>query len=169
MALKFQIVKPEKTHVESLAYMWCRSIRELCCQDHHGDPEIIKNWLANKTPESLMGAIADSSLIWNLALMDGQVVGVCMFGFDGILRALYVHPEFVGKHVGAYLLDYIETVAIDNGIREITLESTKTAQQFYLHHGYRLSGGPVECFGVTAYPMKKVFIDTYSNLCSSRW
>ena len=156
MSLQMQIVKAEEIHAESLSEMWRRSIKELCFQDHHNNLDILNNWLSNKSPKSLASAFAEQSLAWYVAINNKQVIGVCMFGYDGILRALYIHPEFTNQHVGSSLLKQAETYASQKGIREFTLESTSTAKQFYLAHYYVEYDCPKDCFGVVAFPMKKL-------------
>ena len=48
------------------------SISELCVADHHNDPEILKRWLASKTPD-LAAWIADSEASTLLAVKDDVV------------------------------------------------------------------------------------------------
>ena len=39
------------------------SIVELCGLDHYNDPEILKRWLANKTPENVAAWVASSAQV----------------------------------------------------------------------------------------------------------
>jgi len=157
----FAIITPGSAHAAELAIMWRRSIEELCTEDHHGDPEIVAVWTANKTPEYLGEALGDRSLLWFVALHPGNVLsGVGLSGQDGIVRAVYVHPEFTGRGVGSALMQVIENAAKTSGISLLQLESTATARPFYRHHGFTDNGPSVIRFGVRAYPMTKHLLST---------
>lgn len=70
---------------------------------------------------------------------DDQVVGA--IGIEakqdvGLLRSLVVHPNHRNTGLGRRLLDRLETVARDKGIKALYLLTT-TAPEFFIKTGYR--------------------------------
>ncbi|MGI2067523.1 GNAT family N-acetyltransferase [Shewanella sp. MF08487] len=52
------------------------------------------------------------------------------------LEALFVAPDAMGIGVGKALLQFIETMAFNQGIAQLRLESTLNAVDFYRHCGF---------------------------------
>ncbi|MGI2129012.1 GNAT family N-acetyltransferase [Shewanella oncorhynchi] len=52
------------------------------------------------------------------------------------LEALFVSPDAMGLGVGKVLLQFIETMAFNQGIAQLRLESTLNAVDFYRHCGF---------------------------------
>ena len=52
------------------------------------------------------------------------------------LEALFVAPDAMGIGVGKALLQFIETLAFNQGIAQLRLESTLNAVDFYRHSGF---------------------------------
>ncbi|WP_181317918.1 GNAT family N-acetyltransferase [Shewanella morhuae] len=52
------------------------------------------------------------------------------------LEALFVAPDAMGIGVGKALLQFIETMAFNQGIAQLRLESTLNAVDFYRHSGF---------------------------------
>jgi hypothetical protein len=69
------------------------SISELCAADHHNDPEIVRRWLASKTPENLAAWIADPNASMLLAIKDDVVLAVGAVRNDGEITLNYVSPR----------------------------------------------------------------------------
>ncbi|MDP2642941.1 MAG: GNAT family N-acetyltransferase [Candidatus Peregrinibacteria bacterium] len=57
---------------------------------------------------------------------------------DGELSGLYVHKDYVGKGIGKHLLKLAENSIEKLGCKQIILQSTVTAKDFYKKHGYRV-------------------------------
>ncbi len=76
-----------------------------------------------------------------VAEINGDVVG---FGeidpSDKELRALYVSPAAGRKGVGRALLQELETAARKQGVPDLWLHSSLTAESFYLANGYLSDG-----------------------------
>ena len=131
------------------------SILELCHADHHGDPEILRLWLANKTPENVLGWLASPDTI-NLVAIDGAAMlaaGCVTRSGEVVLN--YVSPGARFRGVSSDLLAALEEQARAAGNDRCTLDSTVTARRFYLSRGYQEAGAPGEKFGLTSYPMTK--------------
>lgn len=136
------------------------SITELCIADHQQNPDILRRWLASKTPDNVAAwaAAVDSSLL--VAIEDDSVLAVGGVKDGGEITLNYVAPEARFRGVSAALLKALEARAVERGAVEITLLSTETAHRFYLSRGYRDVGPSPGKFGTAAsYPMAKV-LDT---------
>ena len=129
----------------AIADVWSRSIRELCTLDHGGDPTLIAAWCADKTPEHLRGAIAEAEHVWLVAAdaMD-RITAVGSLAPDGRVVAFYVDPAMAHCGIGTILLEALEAEAARLGLGRITLESSRTAQPFYLRRGFVAAGPPAK-------------------------
>jgi putative acetyltransferase len=54
------------------------------------------------------------------------------------LGGLYVHKDYLFQGVGKKMLLKLEREAYKMGLRELHLESTITAKDFYAKHGYKI-------------------------------
>jgi hypothetical protein len=70
-----------------------RSIIELCADDHHGDPEILRQWLANKTPETVAAWISNPATTTLVAVEAGAILGVGLVTATGVINLNYVSPD----------------------------------------------------------------------------
>ncbi len=77
---------------------------------------------------------------------DGRLVGYCgMLTVldEGQITNVAVHPDFRRMGVGSALLDGLLQQALEQGIRQISLEvreSNAAAKELYLHHGFAVAG-----------------------------
>jgi GNAT superfamily N-acetyltransferase len=123
------------------------SITELCVADHRGDPTRLAAWLENKTPESIAGWI-DAGRTRLLLAERGDAlaaVGGWAPGSDpaeGRIALLYAAPAHRGAGAGRALLARMELELAASRRRVGRLESTRTAEAFYLAHGWRRDGSP---------------------------
>ena len=113
-----------------------RSITELCHADHGGDSAILEKWLANKTPESVAGWIADADNRVFVAERQGEILGVAAINVRGEILLNYVSPDARLRGVSKVLLQQMEATARELGNATCTLTSTATARRFYLSAGY---------------------------------
>jgi len=73
----------------------------------------------------------------HVGAIDGTVA--CTGSIDlltGQVDAIFVRPDVMGVGIGARLLDYLETIAIDSGLKRLTLDSTLNAAPFYRKRGF---------------------------------
>lgn len=124
--------------------------------DHGGDPVLIAVWCADKTPEHLRDALSHAENLW-LVAVDGadSVTGVGSLGPGGKVTAIYVDPEMVHRGIGKMLLDSLEAEAVQRGLEEVTLLSSRTALPFYERCGFAPAGQPQTFRAMTTYPMRK--------------
>jgi GNAT superfamily N-acetyltransferase len=133
-----------------------RSIAELCIADHRNDPEILRRWLANKTPEIVASWIAKSNNTVKLAVEGDAILAVGSVTDAGEIQLNYVSPEARFRGVSRALMRALEAGARERGATTCTLISTETARRFYLAIGYVEDGAPSGKFGAAGgYPMSR--------------
>lgn len=133
-----------------------RSIIELCAADHDNDPEILRRWLANKTPEIVAAWIARAGSSVLVAVESEAILGVGAVTDAGEITLNYVSPAARFRGVSRALLGALEARAVARGNIRCRLQSTETARRFYHAAGYREDGSPDRKFGARGgYPMSK--------------
>ncbi len=132
-----------------------RSITELCVADHRGDPDLLANWLRNKTPEAFVAWIRPSNALL-VAVEDDRILAVGCVTDLGEITLNYVSPDARFRGVSQALLAALEARALASGNSRCRLESTETARRFYLSNGYADEGAPTRKFGMASgYRMSK--------------
>jgi GNAT superfamily N-acetyltransferase len=124
-----------------------RSIVELCCADHHDDPAVLEQWLANKTPQHVAAWISRADNRAFLAVEADTVLGIAMITVHGEILLNYVSPHARFRGVSKALLAWLEATAQALGNAECSLTSTVTAHRFYQAAGYRDRESPLTEFG----------------------
>ena len=81
-----------------------------------------------------------------------------MLTMPGEISLCYLVPEAQGRGLGLAMLSTLEAEAIERHLAEISLRSTRTAQQFYLRMGFVDSGPPQLGRFISAQPMRKALI-----------
>src|ERR1700742_2739940 len=133
------------------------SIAELCVADHNRNPEILRRWLASKTPANVAAWTASDGSSLLVAVEGDTILAVGGVKDDGEITLNYVAPQARFRGVSAALLKALEARAIERGATEITLLSTETAHRFYQSRGYRDMAPSLGKFGTaSSYPMSKM-------------
>jgi GNAT superfamily N-acetyltransferase len=133
-----------------------RSISELCIADHHNDPAILEQWLANKTPDIVASWIGNPNNTMILAVEGSAILAVGLVTGAGEIHLNYVSPDARFRGVSRALMKALEIRAIERGATKCTLLSTETARRFYRSNGYVEQGSPIGKFGKhSSYPMSK--------------
>jgi GNAT superfamily N-acetyltransferase len=131
-----------------------RSITELCVADHRNDPEILGQWLANKTPEIVASWIVKPDNTMLVAVENDTILGVGSVTDDGEITLNYVSPDARFCGVSRTLMGALEARAVQHGNTRCRL--TSTARGFYRGGGYTEDGPPICKFGTSgSYPMSK--------------
>jgi len=71
---------------------------------------------------------------------ESLIVGFISMEKDGFINRLFTHKDYQRQGIASSLLKEAEKWAYRSGIREISLDSSKTAIDFYIKNGYRKSG-----------------------------
>jgi N-acetylglutamate synthase-like GNAT family acetyltransferase len=133
------------------------SIKSVCVSDHKNDISIITSWCSNKTVENVSNWIANKKNITLVAQSEeGSLIGIGQIAADGKLTLCYVSPETLKQGIGKTLLKKLEEEALLREIKEIHLQSTLTAIEFYKKNGYQKNGDPIIIDKKRyCYPMRK--------------
>ncbi len=75
-----------------------------------------------------------------VAFEKGKLVGFISATVDGYINRLYTHKDYQKRGVASALYHKVEDWAKEYGIRELSLDSSKTAEGFYLKMGFIKSG-----------------------------
>jgi putative acetyltransferase len=120
------------------------SIRRLCAAEYTARE--IDGWAGAKHPDRYRRAMADGERMF-VAEVEAGESGSVVIGLAGVhgneVRAVYVHPDYVGRGVGGAMLAALEEQARSDGFETLVLHSTLNARAFYLRHGYRDEGETV--------------------------
>jgi GNAT superfamily N-acetyltransferase len=143
-----------------------RSIEALCAADHRNDPDTLARWLANKTPQSFQGWLANPQNFCVVAVGEMGLSGVDLLHREGELMLFYLSPGMQRRGVGRLMYQALEQKAIEWGLCRLHLDSTLMARSFYEAQGFRSAGPAKKLFGVVqSYPYERVSCLT---LCTSR-
>lgn len=97
-------------------------------------PEALELWTCGDMNEDFVRVVAGSFYV---ATLDNQVVGIGTIDLaSGKVDAIFVHPDNMGTGVGRQILSYLEKLAMEAGLTEVTLESTLNAAPFYRACGF---------------------------------
>ena len=75
-----------------------------------------------------------------VAVTDSKIVGFISVEKDGFVNRLYTHKDFLRKGIATRLLNEAEKWAVESGLRELSLDSSKTAVDFYIKSGFYKAG-----------------------------
>jgi putative acetyltransferase len=117
-----------------IARLHRQTIRHVNAQDYH--QEQITVWAARSKVQRFRGNAARCKR-W-VAVEGEKIIGFVDHGFECELWGLYMHKDYIGKGIGSRLLKRAEASLKKHGCRKIMLQSTITAKNFYLCHGYKL-------------------------------
>jgi len=133
-----------------------RSIAELCIADHHNDPMVLQQWLANKTPDIVASWIRNPANTVLVAVEDGCLLSVGLVRSLGEIELNYVSPDARFRGISRAMMAALEARAREQGAARCKLISTETARRFYQAIGYAKDGPGIGKFGTSgSYPMSK--------------
>ena len=87
---------------------------------------------------------------FNIVMIEKRkIVGFLSMEQDGYINRVYTHKDFQKQGIATQLMLKAENYAKDNGVYELKLDSSKTAENFYLKMGFTKCGiSTNECNGV---------------------
>lgn len=146
---------------EKVCEVLVQSVREVCGPDYGNDEEVLEQWCANKKPEIVSTWIASPDNYFLVAELSSAglartIVGAALYrGPQATVNLLYLVPEGLHHGIGSRLLRAMEEEALRLKHKEILLNSSITARQFYKRHGFIEDGEPVYMGKVLGFPMRK--------------
>jgi putative acetyltransferase len=119
--------------VPLLAEIFRASIEELTAEDYNEAQQAA--WASAAHDEEEFGTRLSGELTL-VATFEGAAVGFASFADNSRLDMLYVHPAAAGQGAGAMLCDALEKLAAARGAKELTVEASDTARDFFEKRGY---------------------------------
>jgi GNAT superfamily N-acetyltransferase len=117
--------------VEAVSYLIIKALNEINSKDYSA--QVIQNLTKAYSPDNILKK-SNCQLMY-VAVVDGQIRGTVSLK-DDVIVGLFVDPTFMRQGIGRYLVNHIEAVAQQYGIRKILTRSSVTAFDFYRYCGY---------------------------------
>jgi len=145
-ATEVRIRRATRNDGEHIWKVHTSAIRETC-RSKYSEEEILA-WTSRLAPDTYDSVIRGKAMY--VAQHEDEVVGFGQLDVvKGEVEAVYVRPEFEGAGIGSRLLEMLETVAVECGVKRLFLDSSLNAVGFYQYAGYEareetmhpLSGG----------------------------
>ena len=120
------------------------SIRGLCTGAY--TPEQIQKWTSDRELDRYAPLVTPR--FHCLVAVDDTALG----GFGTLdlekseISSLFIRPEYAGAGLAGSLLQQLEGIAREQGLRLLSLESTVNARRFYLKHGYQVLAPAIKRF-----------------------
>jgi putative acetyltransferase len=121
------------TDTAVLAAIFAASIEELTGDDYSEAQQ--EAWASAVEDEEKFGKRLASELTLVATLQNSPVGFAALKGPDHI-DMLYVHPSSVGQGVAAMLCDALEKLAGARGAKNLTVDASDNAMEFFLKRGY---------------------------------
>ena len=133
----------EMLNDDALAFLQVHhaAVRGIAAKDY--PKEVIEDWapmpITNQSIDRFL-TNPDGELRL-VAEIDGRIVGIgALVLAKSELRACYVAPQAARRGVGSALVHELGRIARDNGLAHLQMDSSVTAELFYLAHGYDVRG-----------------------------
>ncbi|CAN7199725.1 GNAT family N-acetyltransferase [Caballeronia sp. LjRoot31] len=95
----------------------------------------LEEWTGGTTSAAFADAVEARFLV---ATIDEHVAGTGMINLaTGKIDAIFVHPAYMKRGIGAAMMRHLETLARSEGLRELKLDSTLNAAAFYRALGFQ--------------------------------
>lgn len=141
---------------KSIHEVHMRSIREVCVKDH-GEDEV-RGWGNRPLGDRWKKAIENGEVL--VIERHGEIAGVGYLSVEkgrAVLQSLYLAPEALGEGHGKALAQELIQKAKRKNAKEISLDSSITARDFYKKLGFVDAGAAqkhdIGGHPVTCYPM----------------
>jgi N-acetylglutamate synthase-like GNAT family acetyltransferase len=94
----------------------------------------LEQWTGGVASRAFADAVEERFLV---ATVDERVVGTGMIDLTtGKIDAIFVHPAYMKRGIGAGMVRYLEALARSHGLPKLSLESTLNAAPFYRSLGF---------------------------------
>jgi putative acetyltransferase len=121
------------TDTPVLAAIFAASVEELTGDDYSETQQ--EAWASAVDDEEKFGQRLASELTLVATLQNSPVGFAALKGPDHI-DMLYVHPSAVGQGVASMLCDALEKLAGGRGAKNLTVDASDNAMEFFLKRGY---------------------------------
>jgi putative acetyltransferase len=115
------------------------AVRGIASRDY--PPEVVEDWAPMPVTEKTIERFLTNpdGEIRLVAEMEGRIVGIGALVLANCeLRACYVAPEAARSGVGSALVREIERIARHKGLVYLQMDSSVTAEPFYVAQGYKV-------------------------------
>lgn len=121
------------TDAPRLARLFRASIETLAAEDY-GEDQLAAWAAAADDEEAFAKKLAGALTI--VASLDGEIAGFAVLRDNKLFDMLYVHPRAARRGVGSALADALEKLAAARGTREISVDASDAARDFFAARGY---------------------------------
>lgn len=131
--LVFNLRKASHHEAKSLWNLRTNAIRGIDKQYYPKDD--LEKWAPSEMPEDFSEAVICNE--WHVIEMDGEIIACGFVDLKGsTLEAIFVSPPFQGQGFAKKMLEHLEAIAKEHGLKELSLSATLNAEGFYQKHGY---------------------------------
>jgi GNAT superfamily N-acetyltransferase len=103
------------------------------CKEHYS-AELLAIWTAGKITPRFAQLVADQFYV---ATINEEAVGTGIINLsNGQLDAIFVRPNTMRRGIGKLIVGFLENLALEAGLTELTLDSTLNAAPFYRQCGF---------------------------------
>lgn len=117
---------------DEISQMITRSVRETNADDYPA--EILQQVVDSFTADRIRTLISERQIF--VALDQDRIIGTAGL-VEGVVKSVFVSPDYQKKGVGAALMAHIESIAKEQSFTCLTLQSSLTAEGFYHNLGYK--------------------------------
>ena len=126
-----------------IAFVWQKSIREICGPAYPECPALIEQWASSKTVECVRESIENEEWFMVAETGEGEICGFFCCTFEIGSFALFVSPDCRRRGIGRRLFSCYERMARICGMSRLSFNSSRNAVSFYLNCGCTLNKGPL--------------------------
>jgi GNAT superfamily N-acetyltransferase len=128
----FAIRKATRADVDACWEIRRASVMSECSRLYPVDQ--LEEWTGGVASRAFASAVEECFLV---ATVDGLVVASGMISLvTGKIDAIFVHPDFMKRGIGAAMIGHLEELACSERLPALTLDSTLNAAPFYRALGF---------------------------------
>ncbi|MCH9808795.1 MAG: GNAT family N-acetyltransferase [Alphaproteobacteria bacterium] len=117
----------------ALRDLFAQSIEELTQEEYDEDQRLA--WISRAADAEAFGQrLAGATTL--VVEVEGDLAGFGSLKDNRFIDMLYIHPYFVGRGIGTALADALETLAKARGAKDISVDASDTAADFFAERGY---------------------------------
>ena len=132
MTTEAEIRRATAGDAEAVYEIVLRALRETNARDY---PASVIDRLVLTLPKGVASTLEE----WHayVAVVDGRIVGTGSLNSNTV-RAVFVHPDYQGRGIGTKLMDAVENAAKVQSVNTLSVQSSITAQPFYVKRGFKV-------------------------------